>query len=412
MFSFFYDVFLGLYVLISFPKILINLKKYRFTITKRFFFRKKDFSVPKDCKVVWIHAVSLGETRAIASLAAKIKKENNNIYLILSSITKTGYEAASSMPFVDKHIYLPLDFSFLMKRLLNYLKPHLVLIAESDLWYNFLRFSKKNKAKIALVNGKLSLKSFKRYQFFSFYAKKIFSHLDLFCLQNESLKQRFQTLGLNNLKVSGNLKFDNKPVFLSNEELACLKNIFKIDGKIPVITLASTHAKEEEILLSLFGNKQYKIFLAPRHPERLSKVKNILKEKAISFCSLSKIDSLKEEKVILIDKMGFLNTLYQLSDLAIVGGSFVPSTGGHNILEPIFVSTPVFFGPYMWAQEELKDLAIRSNSGKEVNLETLEKETQNYFLHTAKEMRANCKILSEELSGQTEKTYNQIKEFL
>lgn len=412
MFSFFYDLALGLYLLLSLPKIFLNLKKYRSTIKERLFFNKKDFSIPPNAFVVWIHAVSLGETKAIISLASKIKKENENVFLIISSITKTGHnEALSSIP-ADKHIYLPIDFSFLMKRALNFLKPRLVIIVESDLWYNFLRFSKKNNAKIILVNGKLSLKSCKRYKMLSFYAKRIFSNFDLFCLQNDTFKSRFENLALslNNLHVTGNLKFDNKPDFLAKEDLLLWKKRFKINDQDRVITLASTHDPEEKLLLPLLN--KHKIFLAPRHPERIAKVQNILKEMNVSFCLLSNIDNLKDEKVILVDKMGFLNTCYQLSDLAIVGGSFIPKVGGHNILEPVFVNVPVFFGPYMWSQIELRDYTIRAKCGRQITLETVEKEIEKYYLSAKKEMKNNCKILKDELSGQMEKTYSHIKNIL
>ena len=118
------------------------------------------------------------------------------------------------------------------------------------------------------------------------------------------------------------------------------------------------------------------------------------------------------EIVILIDTIGFLNTCYQLSDLAIVAGSFTPKIGGHNVLEPVFAGTPVFFGPYMFSQEELKKITLQNKCAKQIDLNEIRAEIENYFKGENRSLKENCKNLTKALSGQLEKTYRILKNIL
>jgi 3-deoxy-D-manno-octulosonic-acid transferase len=402
MFSFFYNFFLALFLVFKF---FCNFKKYKKTFLKRLFFEK--FNIPKGKKVFWVHAVSVGEIKAVSEMLLKIKKED--IFLIVSTITETGLkEAKKSISFANKHIYLPIDFSFIMKRVLGFVKPDLVFIVESDFWYHFLKYAKYEKAKIALINGKLSHKSFKRYKKFPFFAKKIFSNFDILCVQNEEYRSLFKNLGFSS-EVTGNLKFSKKEKVLSKEELEKWKNLFQIQSQDFIITIASTHEGEEELLLEeIFKIKRaLKILLAPRHPERFSKVEKLLVSKSIEY-SLYSNPSEKEKKVVLVNTMGFLNVCYQLSDLAIVGGSFIKKVGGHNILEPVFFDLPVFFGPFMFSQKDLKREVLRFNCGKEVFLKNIEGEIENYF-KVRNEMQKNCEKLKNEFFYALEKTLLSLK---
>jgi 3-deoxy-D-manno-octulosonic-acid transferase len=209
--------------------------------------------------------------------------------------------------------------------------------------------------------------------------------------------------------VTGNLKFSKREKFLSKEELEKWRKLFKIQREDFVITVASTHEPEEELLLKeiLKIKKPLKILLAPRHPERFSKVEKLLISKNIGY-SLYSNPSKKNEKVILINTMGFLNICYQLSDLAIVGGSFIKKIGGHNILEPVFFDLPVFFGPFMFSQRDLKREVLRFNCGKEVLLKNIKKELEDYY-KIENEMKKNCEKLKNEFFGALEKTFLSLK---
>ena len=157
--------------------------------------------------VIWIHAVSVGETKAATSLIPHIKESHPDSTLIITSITETGHETAKALiPEADHHLFLPLDISFVMRRFVRALKPDLLIVLEGDYWYNMLREAKRLGGKVAVVNGKLSERSSKRYRLF----KRLFRSVDLFCVQNELYQSRYQTLNIpqGKLLITGNLKFD------------------------------------------------------------------------------------------------------------------------------------------------------------------------------------------------------------
>ena len=412
MFGVLYNIFLGLYFCVTLPVYLFNLKKYRSTIMERLFFKTKGLYRPKGKKVVWIHAVSLGETKVASAIARKIKDENEDCFLIVSTTTKTGYkEGKKSIGFANAHFFLPLDFSWIMKKIMRFYKPENLILVETDFWYNFLTQAKKNGALISLINGKLSDTSFRRYKKFVFFTKRLFPLFDIFCVQDKSFMKKFSSLGVlkGKIHVTGNLKLGIKGKILPIDEIEKWKKVFKIDPSQKIVTVASTHKNEEERILKSLENSEYRIFLAPRHPERFNQVKNILINMKLPFGTYSHLDRINgKEKVILIDTMGFLNTCYQLSDLAIVGGSFIKKVGGHNILEPISVYVPVFFGPYMQEQKQLKDIAIKAECAKQVTIEDMRKEVSEYFEREMSSRKENCRKLTVSLSGHLEKTFQII----
>lgn len=300
--------------------------------------------------VIWIHAVSVGETKAAATLIPHIKKSYKDVELVITNITQTGHETAQKFIPKAHHLFLPLDLSWVMRRFVKAIRPRLLIVMEGDYWLNMLFEVKRQGGKIAVVNGKVSMRSAKRYRYF----KRLFKPIDLFCVQNALYQERYQTLNIDPSKilVTGNVKFDIPKTPLC--ELG-LKGEF--------ITLASTHEGEEKALLDAILPSlptSFKILIAPRHPKRFDQVRELLK-------------SYDKERVILIDRMGLLGSLYSLSKVAIVGGSFNPNIGGHDVFEPINYGTPVIFGPHMHKQLELRSLTIDAGIGFEATYKTLPK---------------------------------------
>lgn len=395
MFSLIYDFCICLYLLLNLPKLFTK----KPSIKKRFL---KKIKIPKNKKIILFHCVSLGETKVIKNLILKFL-EKKNCFVIISSITKTGHMEAIKIISEEQCLFLPFDFSFFMKRFIKKINPNIIIISETDFWYHFLKFAKKQNAKIILVNGKISQNSYKNFKRFSFFAKKIFSLIDFFYVQNKTYAKRFENLKINKEKIiiTGNLKLENRPPILSQEKLFSLFKIFNLKKEDKIITIASTHENEEKKILDSIDTTKYKIFLVPRHPERFLKVEKLLKSKNLKFCKYSNISNLKDENIILIDTMGFLNTCYQLSDIAIVGGSFL-NIGGHNILEPIFFNTPVFFGPHMQEQEDLKSLILKFNAGKQVKIKNLSDEIIKFFKNK-KILINNCEIVKKNLPSPLKK---------
>lgn len=425
MLSVLYELGLWMLALLSAPKMLYlywRYGKYRHSLRMRL-----GFDLPSinkgDRKLVWIHAVSMGETKAIAALAKKIKSQPHPPLLVISSLTETGHaEAKRSLPFADYHLYLPFDFYFIIAPIVKKVAPDCVLLSETDLWYNFLRLSKAQGAKIALVNGKISERSTNRLLRFPRFAHALYSLLDRCCVQNEEYRQRFEKIGVpaDKLFVTGNLKLDETPSLFTQEERNLLKLRLGIPPDAPVVVLGSTHHPEEDLLLNILDRlwiryPKLKVILVPRHPERFLAVSQLLSQRQVPYVRFTELtQKTGKERVILIDAMGMLRQCYQIADIAIVCGSYTPKVGGHNVVEPCAYGVPVLFGPYMHTQEELLMLVKAFHAGLQVPLEELE----NTLIHLLDTPQRRQQLgegglkLVQQMRGATEKSWEACKELL
>ena len=358
VFSALYDFVLGLYGMTYLPK-YFN-KKYAL----RRHFKMPDIVKKTNGPLIWIHAVSVGETKAVSKLAKRLKEQLNGT-LVFSNITATGHqEALKTIHFADYHVLFPLDFSWKMRALIDKVKPDLVILTETDFWYHFLTYTKANGATIAVVNGKISENSFKRLQYVPWFAEKIFSPVDVFCVQCGLYNDRFTALGVPKEKVHTvpNLKYEDTPVPVDSAEL---KNRLGISSADFIVVAGSTHPGEEALILEAFQKAAIlnsKLIIVPRHPERFSRVADDLRKTGIKVQRYT--ENSPPENVILIDAMGLLRQCYSLASVAVVGGSFVPGIGGHNILEPLFYSVPVLFGPFMGGQPDMVEITLKYGIGK------------------------------------------------
>lgn len=417
-----YEFLLLILTLIALPKFLYELifhKKYRSSIFKRL-----GFSFPKIEKngrpLIWIHAVSVGEVKAVASLAKKLKGLPERPLILISSITETGHlEAKRSIPEADYHVFLPFDFYVIMSWILKKSNPERIILCETDFWFNFLRIAKTNGSKIALINGKMSERSMKRFQKFSFFSGTLFSLIDVFCVQGQAYLERFKAIGIQpeKLVVTGNLKFDSRPLALTESQKIAFRGRLGIGEHDKVITIGSTHDTEEKMLLEAIQElwllePNLKVILVPRHPERFPLVENLLKDFSVSFKCYSKgsSDSQASSGIILMDAMGLLANCYQISTIAIVAGSYIPSVGGHNILEPLWFGVPLIYGPYMHAQPDLVEAVSSFGAGYQVGLEELGGRLKA-LLQDEKQINhlkaASAKLISS-MSGSTERTFNAL----
>jgi 3-deoxy-D-manno-octulosonic-acid transferase len=383
-----YNFLLFLYLIFLLPRLIIDylfFYKKKGNLLYRIGIKKYQFDI-NNKDVIWIHCVSVGESIACKNFLKLVKEKYPNSYVIISNTTTTGHiEAKKSLSLAEKHIYMPFDFSFIQKYYLKKLKPKIVIFVETDFWYNFLKYAKKYNSKIYLISAKMSKKSAKRYAKLSFFSKRLFSYFDLILCQNKTYFNRFlfAKASINKLKITGNIKFDNFKKLLNSDEKLALIDDLKLQNK-KVLTIASTHTTEEEMILDeikdiFFKIENLKIILAPRHINRIKEIENLLNQKKISFIKLSEIQNQKDEKIILVDYIGKLINLYQVSDLAIVAGSFIKRVGGHNILEPIFLNTFTFFGPFMHSQEDLRKIALKYNLASQVKIENLSENILRFF---------------------------------
>lgn len=376
MFSFFYNACLILLGLLALPKLLLSWSKYKGSILYRLGLKSPNLQL-STAPVFWIHAISAGETKAATALIAQLQHIFPSAQIVISNTTRTGHmEAKKSLPQAKAHFFLPLDFSWIMRRLVKQVSPSALFLVESDFWFHLIYHVKKIGGKVVLVNGKISERSYKRFQFFSYFTQKLFPLFDLFLVQNNTYFERFSHLiSSHKIHITGNLKWDVKPDLLSSSQKEDLKKQLKLSNK--AIIIASTHDPEEKWLLEkldllwqLFP--ALKVLIAPRHPERFQNVSSLLQKKNYSYALSSNPSQITgEEQVLLIDQMGQLTKLYQIVDLAIVGGSFISHVGGHNIFEPVSVGTPVLFGPHMHTQRDLQQQILADHSGLEITLDNL-----------------------------------------
>jgi 3-deoxy-D-manno-octulosonic-acid transferase len=375
LFSLLYDLGLHLYACACLPKIATHFrKKYRGSLLQRL---GRNFpSIEKQGrKLIWIHAVSLGETKAVAALIKRLKSIENPPLILLSTTTHTGHaEGHKSAPMADFHLYLPFDFSYVIRPIIQRTAPDLVLLTETDFWYHFQEAVKKRGGKVILINGKISERSFTRFSKLPFFTKRLLGTIDHFYLQGELYRSRFAQLQIppSKLTITGNLKLDSE---IETEDLSRLKRELGLTNQT-VLTLGSTHDPEERIWLRALKQlwthfPQLKVMIVPRHPERFSQVAKLLHLEGVKFSQWSQGGTFHTHPILLVDAMGVLRKCYQISDLTFVGGSFTPKIGGHNILEPAFYGKPVLFGPHMHAQPDLLDLVTTHQAGLQLSEETL-----------------------------------------
>lgn len=399
------DLILLLYCLVIAPKIAwerLSGKKHPA------FFQRLGFSLPSSNRetVLWLHAVSVGEVKAAAPFFSLLKRKYPNAWFCITTTTHTGQEEAKrSLQGADAYLYLSFDFSFVVQRFVKKLKPDLFFLVESDIWPNLLNKIKKRGGKVFLISGKISARTASRWSRVPFLAKKIFSNFDLICLQSEEYAKRFLPLVTDPTKIciTGNLKFDMKRQEGVGQQIA---------SDIPFLTVSCTHASEEDSLLDLLLPGPWKIFLAPRHPERFEEVAQLLERKKISYLRLSQMQKYTQDvKVILVDAMGRLAACYSKSKLAIVGGSFIPGIGGHNVLEPCLYSCPCIFGPYTFAQKELVQKVLDGNAGLQCSLDNIEECIEKIFAdHAGFTFRSSQ--LMDQMRGSTQATWEEISRTL
>lgn len=425
IFFVFYEIILWIIALFTIPKILYSYcihRKYRHSLLPRFGYHFP-MTEPLPHPSIWIHAVSVGETKAVVSIARALKHRFPHHPLIISSVTETGHaEAKRSLPFADYHLYFPLDFACVISRVIKKASPGLVILCESDFWYNFLYYSKKRGASLALVNGKMSEKSMRRFSLASFFSKRLFGLFDLLCLQNNLYRNRFIEAGsdVEKIVVTGNLKLDEDYPQLSHEEAIEWRRKLGIQPNQIVLTMGSSHSPEEHLVLQTLKDiwkisPDLKLILVPRHPERFKEVGQLLEKERLNWINFSDIQRRTgKEQVILMDAMGLLRMCYQLSDLTIVGGSFTDRVGGHNILEPCWYGKPVIFGPHMHTQLELVDLMTQYGAGIQVNPDQLQAALEKWIKDPEERKVIGFKGLHliKDLKGSTKRTLDALEELL
>jgi len=369
---------------------------------------------------IWIHAVSVGEALAVAPLVPLLRERLPGRKVFVSTTTDTGQELAAAQISCDGTFYFPLDFAFSCRRALRAIQPEIVIIAETEFWPRFLREAKRFGARVALVNGRISDRSFGRYRFFRNSMRTVLAHVDCFLMQTEEDARRMREIGAlaERVVVAGNLKYD-----LGAPQAAPIGDW--LEGEIgrlnrrPVVVAGSVSAGEELLVLIAFGTVQGQwpralLVLAPRKPERFDVAARLAEESSRKVVRRSQVQpgaTLDESaSVFLLDSVGELAGLYRLADAVFVGGSLVPA-GGHNILEPACFGKPPLFGPSM---ENFREMAANFvQAGAAIQVRTPEQLGDAWIelIQNAarrEEMGRKARELVERSRGATRRTAEQI----
>jgi 3-deoxy-D-manno-octulosonic-acid transferase len=365
---------------------------------------------------IWVHAVSMGEVLAVSQLIAELKQRHPDRQVFVSTTTATGQALARQRFGQNRVFFMPLDSGFAVRRYLNALKPQLIVIAETEFWPNLLHLAYKRQARVAIVNARISDRSFPRYKRFKWFFGRVLSEVDLFLAQTAEDAQRLRDIGAptERVRVSGNLKFDIRP----SAQPSLLSGLrTAIGGESPVIVCGSTAEGEEEPVLAAFTAVQQHfpkavMVLAPRHPERFERVAALISAEGFALQRRSQWQPEQPIRsgIFLLDSVGELAAIYELADIAFVGGSLVP-TGGHNILEPAQYGAAILVGPHTFNFREIVSLFEQDGAVKCVTAETLDAEFLSLLGHPEDRQRMGhaAKDLFTKHAGATRRTLNALE---
>ncbi|MDD5717061.1 MAG: lipid IV(A) 3-deoxy-D-manno-octulosonic acid transferase [Sulfuricurvum sp.] len=337
LFDFFYSVLAAVFYVAALPLLVLFSfkKKYRISVPARFFGINNP---PFQAHDIWFHVCSLGEAKALAPLVEQLE----NYRLAITTITHTGYEAASQYKAQVRYLPYEIWLWFWIR------DPKTVVVLEAEFWYLLFRLAHRRGGRVIALNARISDRSFPKYYRMRWFYRILLSQCDrIFCQSSEDMA-RFMALGAKNVEVVGNIKLAQK--------IEATKTYSKPQGL--VIVAASTHEGEEEGILNGFiayrkHNPSARLLVVPRHPERFAKVGELIAKTApmmeLSYWSESQTIS---NDITLVDAMGELNNLYAISDVAILGGAFKP-IGGHNPLEPARFQCKIITGEAIFLQREL-----------------------------------------------------------
>ena len=384
---------------------------------------KEEIKLLSTKNVIWLHAASVGEIKALSTIIPQLKKINPEYSLIVSVVTESGKKEAErilSAGSIGKEVefvfHAPIDLKRFVKRALSCVNPCALILIETELWPNLIREAKIRDCSVILINGRISGKSFSKYLLLKSLFSETLSYVDLFCMQSGEDAERVRKLGAESfkIKVLGNLKFDRIITQISEIDKNMLKKKLSIPFDLKVLVGGSTRKGEDEILVRVFkrlkkDHRNLLLLLAPRHLDRMKKIEKMLCHQKLDFVRRSELDGkppLSNQRVILLDTMGELASIYAIADIAFVGGSMVP-IGGHNLLEPADCGVGVIFGPYVDHFKTAADLLIQSGGGIKIrNEEELYARLSDLLKDEdkRKEMGISAKEAIRKQSGVSQKT--------
>lgn len=325
-------------------------------------------------RTIWVHVASVGEARTGFEIIRALRSHfGNRINLVVSVITRSGYEVVTKEPGIDAVFFLPIDLPWIVKKVIHRLKPALLLVLETELWPNLFKHAHKSGCKILIANARISPKSIGRYRRFQGFMRQVLAHVDRICVQNEIYFQRYLSLGAPEARMAlvGDIKEEQAarmPEAFPREKVLEVLNW----GKNPIFAAVSTHPGEEAFICTAFRELQadfpnLKLVLAPRHVHRAAEVAQLLENSGLTYLRRSEHPRihLPGEDVILWDTFGELGRVFVVASVVFVGGSLMP-IGGHSLLEPAAFGVPVLWGPHAFNFPLAEEKLLKWGGGRRV----------------------------------------------
>jgi len=370
---------------------------------------------------IWIHAVSVGEAMAVRGLVAQLRQKYPLKEFVISTVTPTGNKIAEKIATDNDFVtYLPLDLGFIVRAVINRIKPMMFIIAETEIWPNLITYLFRRKIPVVVINGRISESSFRGYRSIKFLVSPILNKVSFFCMQGNSDADKLKRLGVreDKIKVTGNMKFDLE--IDSLKEGPDYKLRLGLTKAEKILLAGSTHRGENEIILAAYKElltrmPGLRLIIAPRHLERVGRIERLaftygFQPVCFSRINSSAIAAASRKEIFIIDSVGQLASLYAMADIIFVGGSLVEK-GGHNILEPAMAGRPVLFGPHMSNFKDIAELFLNKKAALLIrNQKELEEATKDLLDNPdkAEAMVARARELILQNRGATQRSIGYI----
>ena len=378
-----YSLVTLVFVAVASPYLLyqaIRYHKYVDSLSQRLGYLPVSFNLDGEPSI-WIHAVSVGEVLTARALIPDLRHLYPRLRLFLSTTTIAGQQLAKrNVPGIDAVFYFPFDWAFIVRRTLRLVRPKLFIMMETEIWPNLLRECRRAGVRTALINGRISSRSYRRYRLVRPLFRRVLAHVDRFCVQGEESRRRLIDLGADagRITLTGSLKFDSLDVpgvSSWTRPRDRVLRFFRVPPSRVVIVAGSTMRDEERAIFRAFRRikdvtPDPLLIVAPRHPQRFADAVNLAHQAALVTTRRTElpIDEEPRAEVVVLDTIGELAQTYQIATVVFVGGSLV-DVGGHNILEPAVFGKPIVFGPHMQNFAEITQTFLANDAAVQVQSE-------------------------------------------
>jgi 3-deoxy-D-manno-octulosonic-acid transferase len=366
------NVVYGLLLLVLLPYLLyvsLSQGKYRQGWRQKLWGRVPRRRGTQPC--LWLHAVSVGEANLLAAVLQRFEAEHPDWECVISTTTRAGFELARRRYAPRSVFYCPLDFSWAVDTALRRIRPTLLVLAELELWPNLLALAHRRGVRLAVINGRLSERSYRGYRRIRPLLARVLACLDAVAVQNEAYAERFCELGVDPkaLLITGSIKFDGAETDRSNLRTTTLARLWQLADDDVVFLAGSTQAPEEQFALDAFRRLMHdfprlRLMLVPRHPERFDEVARQLNASGLGWDLRSRLveqAATAAQRILLVDSVGELGAWWGTAHVAFVGGS-LGRRGGQNMIEPAAYGAAVCFGPNTRNFRDIVELLLQAEA--------------------------------------------------